>query len=46
MPPLEHEDLPARARQIGGMDEPVVPAADHDDVVLLPHRVSLLLESE
>jgi hypothetical protein len=37
MPALEHEDLPSGAREIRGVDESVVPAADHDDVVTLTH---------
>ena len=31
--PLEHEHTPPRTRQIGRVDEPVVPATDNDDVV-------------
>src|SRR5689334_5306501 len=40
MAPLEHEDLLARAREIGGVNEPVVPAADHDDVVARAHSAA------
>jgi hypothetical protein len=32
--PLENEDAASCARQIGRVDEPVVPAADYDRVVL------------
>ena len=34
---LEHEDLAARAREVRGVDEPVVPAPDDDDVVAFAH---------
>ncbi len=34
VPPLDHEHLAARLRQIGRVDEPVVAAADHDHVVV------------
>ena len=34
---LEHEHLLARAREIGGVDEAVVAAADDDDVVFGSH---------
>ena len=33
MAPFEHDDLEARARQIGGGDQAIVPAADHHGVV-------------
>jgi hypothetical protein len=32
---LEHQDLPAGARQVGGVDQAVVAAADDDDVVVV-----------
>ncbi len=35
--PLEHQDLLAGAREVGGVHEPVVPASDDDDVVLHAH---------
>ena len=31
--PLEHEDLPARAREVGGGGQPVVASADDDGVI-------------
>ena len=33
VPPLEHQHLAPGPRQVGGVDEPVVAAADDDDVV-------------
>ena len=42
-PPLEHERLPAGAREVGGGDEPVVAAADDDRVVALASDVSCFL---
>ena len=38
VPPLEHEDLPPRAREIRGVDQAVVAAADDDDVEYVSHR--------
>ena len=35
VPALEHQHLPPRAREIGGVDQTVVPAADDDDVVVV-----------
>jgi len=37
MPSLEHEHFLSRAREIRGMGEPVVPSANHDDVVSFGH---------
>ena len=34
VPPLEDQHLASSARQVGGVDEPVMPAADDDDVVV------------
>src|ERR1043165_3209745 len=39
MPPLEHEHLLARARQVRRINQTVMPAANHDDVVLVTHCV-------
>jgi hypothetical protein len=33
MTPLEHEDLLPGAREIRGINQTVMPAPDHDDVV-------------
>ncbi len=39
VPPLEHQHLAPRPRQVGGVDEPVVPAADDDHVVVRHGRM-------
>src|SRR5882762_4799462 len=38
MPAFEHEHALARAREVGGVDQAVVAAANDNDVVFLSHR--------
>ena len=37
MAPFEHEHFLAGTRQVGGVHQPVVSAADHDDIVGVRH---------
>src|SRR6267154_4735897 len=46
MPSFEYEHTFARARQIRGINQAVVAAADYNDVIFLSHRVRKLLTCE